>query len=147
VLCRKRRNERCEQSPSTSRVPHDLKGLSATVRRPTSNQRLTTTRTNTPVAILKCPITRIEPGRCSSPPPMKCDRAHSEVPPGAWVIRHPGDDRDHVHVAVMPHQRRKAKARMGALDPAGSEALSRQPTRAADCQIFVRHNCQFYSRR
>jgi hypothetical protein len=30
--------------------------------------------------------------------------------------------------------------------PAGSDARSRQPT-AADCQIFIRHNCQFYSRR
>lgn len=31
--------------------------------------------------------------------------------------------------------------------PAGSHALSRQPDRAADCQIFARHNCQFYNRR
>jgi len=31
--------------------------------------------------------------------------------------------------------------------PAGSGALSRQPHRAADCQIFVRHKCQFYRRR
>jgi len=31
--------------------------------------------------------------------------------------------------------------------PAGSDALSRQPDRAADCQIFVRHNCRIYHRR
>jgi hypothetical protein len=39
------------------------------------------------------------------PPPMKCDRARAEVPPGAWVIRRPADDRDHVHVAVYDERR------------------------------------------
>jgi hypothetical protein len=39
------------------------------------------------------------------PPPVKCDRARAEVPPGAWIIRHPADDRDHVHVVVYDDQR------------------------------------------
>ena len=39
------------------------------------------------------------------PPPMKCDRARAEVPPGAWIIRHPADDRDHVHVVVYDDRR------------------------------------------
>ena len=40
------------------------------------------------------------------PPPMRCDRARAEVPPGAWVIRHPDDDPEHVHVAVYDTERR-----------------------------------------
>ena len=39
------------------------------------------------------------------PPPMKCDRARAEVPAGAWIIRHPADDRDHVHVVVYDDRR------------------------------------------
>ena len=39
------------------------------------------------------------------PPPMNCDRARAEVPPGAWIIRHPADDRDHVHVIVYDERR------------------------------------------
>ena len=36
---------------------------------------------------------------------MKCDRARAEVPPGAWIIRHPDDDPEHVHVAVYDERR------------------------------------------
>ena len=35
------------------------------------------------------------------PPPGNCGR----VPPGAWVIRHPHDHPDHVHVTVYEPQR------------------------------------------
>lgn len=35
------------------------------------------------------------------PPPTGC----SQVPPGAWVIRHPQDNPDHVHVTVFDPQR------------------------------------------
>jgi hypothetical protein len=34
------------------------------------------------------------------PPPMSCDRAKARVPPGAWIIRHPDNDPEHVHVVV-----------------------------------------------
>jgi len=36
---------------------------------------------------------------------MKCDRARAEVPRGAWVIRHPDDDPEHVHVVVYDDRR------------------------------------------
>ena len=39
------------------------------------------------------------------PPPMSCSQARADVPPGAWVIRHPAHDRDHVHVAVYDDRR------------------------------------------
>ena len=39
------------------------------------------------------------------PPPMKCDRARAEVPPGAWIIRHPAADREHVQVVVYDDRR------------------------------------------
>lgn len=47
------------------------------------------------------------PGRPAGhqPPPTKCDRARADVPPGAWVIRHPDNDREHVHVAVYDERR------------------------------------------
>jgi hypothetical protein len=35
------------------------------------------------------------------PPPGRCDR----VPPGAWLIRHPHDDAEHVHVVVYDDRR------------------------------------------
>jgi hypothetical protein len=35
------------------------------------------------------------------PPPGRCDR----VPPGAWLIRHPHDDVEHVHVIVYDERR------------------------------------------
>ena len=36
------------------------------------------------------------------PPPGKCH----PVPAGAWLIRHPADNADHVHVVVYDEQRR-----------------------------------------
>ena len=36
------------------------------------------------------------------PPPGKCS---SRVPPGAWLIRHPANDPDHVHVVVYEPNR------------------------------------------
>lgn len=39
------------------------------------------------------------------PPPTRCDRAYASVPPGAWVLRHPANDRDHVHVVVYDERR------------------------------------------
>lgn len=47
------------------------------------------------------------PGRPpgQQPPPVSCDRARAQVPPGAWVIRHPDDDPEHVHVVVYDEQR------------------------------------------
>lgn len=39
------------------------------------------------------------------PPAMKCDRARREAPAGAWVLRRPVDDRDHVHVIVHDERR------------------------------------------
>ena len=39
------------------------------------------------------------------PPPVSCARARAEVPRGAWVISHPGDDPEHVHVAVYDERR------------------------------------------
>ena len=43
------------------------------------------------------------PGRPpgQQPPPGNCDR----VPPGAWLIRHPQDDKDHVHVIAYDDRR------------------------------------------
>lgn len=37
------------------------------------------------------------------PPPVKCRNA--AVPPGAWLIRHPADRPDHVHVVVYEPER------------------------------------------
>ena len=34
------------------------------------------------------------------PPPGSCRQLRVQVPPGAWLIRHPEDDRGHVHVNV-----------------------------------------------
>jgi hypothetical protein len=52
------------------------------------------------------------PGKCRvwfpdrpaghQPPPGKCDGAR--VPRGAWLIRHPHDNRDHVHVVAYDDQ-------------------------------------------
>jgi hypothetical protein len=39
------------------------------------------------------------------PPPGNCNRLRAEVPPGAWLIRHPQEDRDHVHIAVYDERR------------------------------------------
>lgn len=39
------------------------------------------------------------------PPPTSCERARAQVPRGAWVIRHPADDPDHVHVTVYDDRR------------------------------------------
>ena len=36
---------------------------------------------------------------------MSCERARAKVPPGAWVIRHPDDDPEHVHVVVYDERR------------------------------------------
>ncbi|WP_434111050.1 hypothetical protein [Methylocaldum sp. GT1TLB] len=42
------------------------------------------------------------PGRPAGhqPPPGQCHRLRAKVPPGAWLIRHPRDRADHVHVIV-----------------------------------------------
>jgi hypothetical protein len=37
------------------------------------------------------------------PPPVKCGQA--QIPPGAWLIRHPVDLPDHVHVVVYEPKR------------------------------------------
>jgi len=42
------------------------------------------------------------------PPPGRCDSLATEVPPGAWLIRHPARDREHVHVVVYDERRRGA---------------------------------------
>jgi hypothetical protein len=39
------------------------------------------------------------------PPPGKCELLRRTVPPGAWLIRHPEDDPNHVHVIVFDEQR------------------------------------------
>lgn len=39
-------------------------------------------------------------------PPGDCRELRGEVPPGAWLIRHPGDRRDHVYVDVYDDRRR-----------------------------------------
>jgi hypothetical protein len=39
------------------------------------------------------------------PPPGKCSRLRSQVPPGAWLIRHPEDKSDHVLVDVYDKRR------------------------------------------
>jgi hypothetical protein len=39
------------------------------------------------------------------PPPGNCHRLAEHVPPGAWLIRHPEDDQDHVHVSVYDDRR------------------------------------------
>jgi hypothetical protein len=39
------------------------------------------------------------------PPPMTCAQARAEVAPGAWIIRHPAHDPEHVHVAVYDEGR------------------------------------------
>ena len=42
------------------------------------------------------------------PPPGSCRQLRHEVPPGGWLIRHPGDRRDHVYVDVYDEHRRGA---------------------------------------
>jgi hypothetical protein len=39
------------------------------------------------------------------PPPGSCDRLRGQVPAGAWLIRHPDDDAEHVHVVVYDERR------------------------------------------
>jgi hypothetical protein len=39
------------------------------------------------------------------PPPGRCGELRYEVPPGAWLIRHPEDDREHAHVIVYDEHR------------------------------------------
>lgn len=39
------------------------------------------------------------------PPPGKCKHLSRDVPPGAWLIRHPGNRSDRVHVAVYDEHR------------------------------------------
>ena len=39
------------------------------------------------------------------PPPGNCRQLSSRVPPGAWLIRHPGDDRGQVHVNIYDRAR------------------------------------------
>ena len=40
------------------------------------------------------------------PPPGRCRELRYEVPPCAWLIRHPEDDLDHAHVIVYDEHRR-----------------------------------------
>lgn len=47
------------------------------------------------------------------PPPGRCGVLRHEVPRDAWLIRHPADDPDHVHVIVYDERRR------GAIDVVG----------------------------
>lgn len=39
------------------------------------------------------------------PPPGNCDQLRRSVPVGAWIIQHPEDDLNHVHVAVYDEYR------------------------------------------
>lgn len=39
------------------------------------------------------------------PPPGSCSKLGRSVPPGAWLIRHPQDDPEHVHVVVYDDRR------------------------------------------
>jgi hypothetical protein len=39
------------------------------------------------------------------PPPGDCRRLRAAVPRGAWLIRHPDDDPEHVHVHVYDDRR------------------------------------------
>ncbi len=39
------------------------------------------------------------------PPPGKCSELRSQVPPGAWLIRHPEDEAERVHVMVYDERR------------------------------------------
>lgn len=47
------------------------------------------------------------PGRPAGhqPAPASCRELRSHVPPGAWLIRHPHDDREHVCVDVYDDRR------------------------------------------
>jgi hypothetical protein len=47
------------------------------------------------------------------PPPVSCDRARADVAPGAWVIRHPDDDQEHVHVVVYDERRPRSILAIG----------------------------------
>ncbi|HYE34055.1 hypothetical protein [Methylocaldum sp.] len=50
------------------------------------------------------------------PPPGKCYRLRTKVPPGAWLIRHPEDNAEHVHVIVYDDYRRGAIRVIGEFD-------------------------------
>jgi hypothetical protein len=39
------------------------------------------------------------------PPPGNCRSLRVQVPPGAWLIRHPDDDPEHVHISVYDDRR------------------------------------------
>lgn len=39
------------------------------------------------------------------PPPGRCEQLRKKVPKGAWLIQHPKDDPDHVHVVVYDERR------------------------------------------
>jgi hypothetical protein len=40
------------------------------------------------------------------PPPGRCGELRYDVPPGAWLIRHPEQSPDHAHIIVYDEERR-----------------------------------------
>jgi hypothetical protein len=68
-----------------------------------------------PVALHIPPGHLPPPGECriwypdrppgQQPPPGNCASLSRRVPPGAWLIRHPDDDRENVHVSVYDQTR------------------------------------------
>jgi hypothetical protein len=58
------------------------------------------------------------------PPPGKCEDLRTQVPPGAWLIRHPEDDPRHVHINVYDEHRPETVRVIGEFD-IGSGAFVR----------------------
>lgn len=58
------------------------------------------------------------------PPPGPCGRLESRVPRGAWLMRHPGDDEEHVHIVVYDDYRPGSIRAVGEFD-IGSGAFVR----------------------
>jgi hypothetical protein len=54
------------------------------------------------------------------PPPGNCRQLRSQVPPGAWIIRHPGSDTEHIHVDVYDPQNRGKIMVTGEFDLGGT---------------------------
>jgi len=54
------------------------------------------------------------------PPPGNCGQLRNQVPPGAWIIRHPGTDPKLIHVDVYDPQSRGKIMVIGEFDLGGS---------------------------
>jgi len=54
------------------------------------------------------------------PPPGNCRQLRSQVPPGAWIIRHPGSDPKLIHVDVYDPRSRGKIMVTGEFDLGGS---------------------------